>query len=82
MGKILNNPKAGDAIWISIEWDFDAAQGGPGKHQGTVDGVKYFEPQFHNLSEAYLKGESQCCSFVRHGKVTIGGVSIVEAIND
>ena len=41
-GKIFNNPKAGDSIWLGIEWDFDASQGGPGKHFGIVDGYKYF----------------------------------------
>jgi len=43
-GKIFNNPKAGDSIWLGIEWDFDASQGGPGKHFGIVDGYKYFTP--------------------------------------
>ena len=46
-GKIFNNPKAGDSIWLGIEWDFDATQGGPGKHYGIVDGYCYFKPIFH-----------------------------------
>ena len=24
VGKLINNPKAGDSIWIGVEWDFDA----------------------------------------------------------
>jgi len=47
VGKLINNPKAGDSIWMGIEWDLEASQGGPGKHQGVVDGVKYFDCQFH-----------------------------------
>ena len=37
-GKLLNNPKAGEDIWLGIEWD-DLGQG---KHNGTVDGHEYF----------------------------------------
>jgi hypothetical protein len=44
VGKILNNPKAGDSIWIGVEWDLLASEGGPGKHQGIDNGIKYFEP--------------------------------------
>ena len=44
MGKILNNPKAGDDIWLGMEWDLDARYGGPGLHNGTVDGLEYFKP--------------------------------------
>ena len=76
MGKILNNPKAGDSIWIGVEWDLESHQGGPGTHQGVVNGIKYFEPLFHKNTPLYLAGESKCCSFVRHGKVTIGGITI------
>ena len=43
VGKLRDNPKAGDALWLGVEWD----EAGHGKHQGTVDGVKYFEPEFH-----------------------------------
>lgn len=39
LGKLKNNPKAGDDLWLGIEWDEE----GQGKHNGTVDGVKYFE---------------------------------------
>jgi dynactin complex subunit len=49
----VNNPKAGNNIWIGVEWDNDAAQGGPGKHQGTVDGIKYFDCDFHSHTEQY-----------------------------
>ena len=42
-GKLQNNPKAGDSLWLGIEWDDMNA----GKHNGTVDGIKYFEPEFH-----------------------------------
>ena len=24
VGKLINNPKAGDSIWIGVEWDYDA----------------------------------------------------------
>jgi hypothetical protein len=24
VGKLINNPKAGDSIWIGVEWDFEA----------------------------------------------------------
>jgi dynactin complex subunit len=38
LGKLTNNPKAGDDLWLGIEWDEE----GQGKHNGTVDGFKYF----------------------------------------
>ena len=56
VGKLLNNPKAGDSIWIGVEWDLEAYQGGPGKHQGTVDGIKYFDCEFHCGSQLHLAG--------------------------
>ena len=56
VGKIFNNPKAGDFIWIGVEWDFEAIHGGPGKHQGIVDGVKYFDCEFHNGSDLFKSG--------------------------
>lgn len=34
MGKLLNNPKAGEDIWLGIEWD----EAGSGKNSGEVDG--------------------------------------------
>ena len=82
VGKLINNPKAGDSIWIGVEWDLEAHQGGPGKHQGVVDGVKYFDCEFHNTSPAYLEGKSQTCGFLRHGKVAIGGISFEKALAD
>jgi hypothetical protein len=59
----LNNPKAGDDIWLGIEWDEEGQQG---KHSGMVDGVQYFRCEFHNGGSG---GNTQCCSFIRHGKV-------------
>ena len=56
VGKIFNNPKAGNDNWIGVEWDFEQHDGGPGKHQGTVDGYKYFECEFHNDSELWMSG--------------------------
>lgn len=82
VGKIFNNPKAGDDIWIGVEWDLEAHQGGPGKHQGTVDGYKYFECEFHNHSELWKAGNSKSCSFVRFSKVKIGGVAMDQAIKE
>lgn len=32
VGKLINNPKAGDSVWIGVEWDLEAIHGGPGKH--------------------------------------------------
>ena len=37
-GKLINNPKAGDDIWLGIEWD----EAGSGKNSGAVDGYQYF----------------------------------------
>ena len=42
-GKLVNNPKAGDDLWLGIEWDEE----GTGKNNGTVDNHTYFVPQFH-----------------------------------
>jgi len=36
VGKLINNPKAGDDIWLGIEWDEESQKG---KHSGMVDGV-------------------------------------------
>jgi len=38
LGKLRNNPKAGNDLWLGIEWD----EIGQGKHHGTVDGENYF----------------------------------------
>ena len=32
VGKIFNNPKAGEDNWVGVEWDLENHQGGPGKH--------------------------------------------------
>jgi dynactin complex subunit len=34
LGKLINNPRAGEDLWLGIEWDEE----GSGKHNGTVDG--------------------------------------------
>ena len=75
-GKLQNNPKAGDALWLGIEWDDMNA----GKHNGTVDGVKYFEPEFHTTTPEHADGTIKSCSFIRYGKIDIGGVTLPEAI--
>jgi dynactin complex subunit len=78
-GRLLNNPKAGDDIWLGIEWD---EEGQKGKHSGLVDGVQYFTCEFHTNSPAFPAGDTQCCSFIRYGKVQIGGVTLKEAVID
>ena len=82
VGKIFNNPKAGNDNWIGVEWDLESHQGGPGKHQGTVDGYKYFECEFHKDSELWKAGQSKSCSFVRFAKVKVGGIAMEEAIRE
>jgi len=74
VGQLVNNPKAGTDVWLGIEWDDEAV----GKHQGTVDGVTYFTCQFHQNSPNY--GMTHCGSFVRHGKIAIGGQTLREAL--
>lgn len=69
MGQLIGNAKAGDSIWLGIEWDEE----GKGKHNGTVDGVTYFAPQMHPNSP-------NSCSFIRHGKIRIGGTDFETAI--
>ena len=75
-GQLLNNPKAGSDIWLGIEWDEE----GQGKHSGTVDGVTYFSCEFHLNSPHFESQQTNCCSFIRHGKIQIGGCSFQEAI--
>ena len=75
-GQLLNNPKAGTDIWLGIEWDEE----GQGKHMGTVDGVTYFSCEFHLNSPSYESSQTNCCSFIRHGKIQIGGITIREAL--
>ena len=75
-GKLRNNPRAGDALWLGIEWD----EMGSGKHNGTVDGEVYFGCEFHVTTAEFATGTTQCCSFIRYGKIDIGGVSFAEAI--
>lgn len=75
-GKLRNNPKAGDALWLGIEWDDLKA----GKHGGTVDGETYFECEFHVCTPEYASGDTQCCSFIRFGKIDIGGIPFSDAI--
>lgn len=76
LGKLRNNAKAGNDLWLGIEWDEE----GSGRHNGTVDGETYFSCQFHVRSPNFLTGQTQCCSFIRYGKVSIGGISLSEAI--
>lgn len=52
-------------MWLGIEWDEE----GHGKHHGTVDGVAYFSCDFHKNSPNYLNGQTNCCSFIRYGKI-------------
>ena len=69
-GKLQNNPKAGNDLWLGIEWDEE----GSGKNNGTVDDFTYFVPQ---LNTDFSKPS---CSFIRHGKIKIGGITFGEAI--
>ena len=57
-----------------MEWD----EAGSGKHNGTVDNEFYFNPQFHTKSPTFP--DTQSCSFLRYGKVQIGGQSFSEAV--
>jgi dynactin complex subunit len=75
-GKIFNNPKAGDSDWLGIEWDTEGA----GKHQGMVDGIRYFDPIYQDFNPEIQAGTSKCCSFIRYGKITIGDVSIAKCL--
>ena len=68
-GRLLNNPKAGQDFWLGIEWD----EAGAGKHDGRVDGVEYFRPEFQEAG-------SGCCSFIRWGKIGVEGISVEEAL--
>lgn len=76
LGKLRNNAKAGDALWLGIEWD----EMGTGKHNGTVDGEHYFACEFHITTEEYAANQTKCCSFIREGKIDIGGISFSDAI--
>jgi hypothetical protein len=71
-GQLVNNPKAGSDIWLGIEWDEE----GQGKHCGTVDGVYYFSCEFHLNSANFETQQTNCCSFIRHGKVQLGGATL------
>lgn len=72
----MNNPKAGEDIWLGIEWDDE----GQGKHDGLVEGTRYFQCEFHIHSPNFELNQTSCCSFIRYGKIQIGGVSVREAI--
>ena len=76
LGKLVNNPKAGEDLWLGIEWDEE----GRAKHNGTVDGYTYFKCEFHVNSPNYATGKTNCCSFIRYGKIQIGGRSLSEAV--
>ena len=68
INKLIGNPKAGEDLWLGIEWDEEDN----GKHNGTVDGIKYFEPLYSKSATS--------CSFIRNGKIKIGGIAFEEAI--
>ena len=68
-GQLRNNPKAGTSNWLGIEWDDTSS----GKHNGTVDGEIYFTPEFDAAA-------TQSCSFIRHGKIDIGGEDFKKAL--
>ena len=57
-----------NGLWLGVEWDHPEVRG---RHDGTHEGVKYFEPT--------NKAHPHPASFVRPGKVT-GGVSVCEAV--
>ena len=69
-GKLQNNAKAGDDLWLGIEWDEE----GTGKNNGTVDGYTYFVPFVNSAAER------PSCSFLRYGKIKIGGIEMKDAI--
>lgn len=75
-GKLRNNVRAGDAMWLGIEWD----EIGSGKHMGTVDGETYFKSEFHTSYPEFAAGTAQSCSFIRFGKIDIGGIDFKKAI--
>jgi len=56
--------------------------GGPGKHQGVVDGIKYFDCEFHVNHPLFAEGKAKVCGFLRHSKTTIGGIACDKAIHD
>lgn len=45
-----------------------------------MDGINYFESEFHKDSPNYAIGETKSCSFIRYGKIPIGGLDLREAI--
>lgn len=57
-------------MWLGIEWDEE----GSGRNNGTVDGHTYFVPHFFN------DPSRPSCSFIRFGKIKIGGIDFKEAI--
>lgn len=71
LGKLIGNAKAGDDLWLGIEWDEE----GKGRHNGTVDGRYYFNPEWHKNSE-------NSCSFIRFGKIRIGGISFEQGLDE
>ena len=71
----LQVEKAGEDNWFGIEWDEEQK----GKHDGTVDGVTYFLPEYHLDSPNYPNTRS--CSFIRDGKLPLG-LTFKEALLD
>lgn len=70
IGKLVNNPKAGEDLWLGVEWDEE----GTGRNNGTVDGHTYFVPWVN------ADPNRPSCSFIRFGKIKIGGIDFMEAI--
>ena len=42
--------------------------------------MTYFEPEFHKLTPEAARGETNHCSFIRDGKIQVGGISFAQAI--
>lgn len=69
-GKLVNNEKAGEDLWLGIEWDEE----GTGRNNGTVDGHTYFVPHIND------NPSKPSCSFIRYGKIKVGGIEFKDAI--
>ena len=67
---------------MGVEWDQDKENGGPGTNQGVLDGIKYFDCEFHDDEPLYLEGKAMCASFLRYGKANIGGINMSQAITE
>ena len=63
---------------MGVEWEDPTA----GRHDGSVDGIRYFSSELHTHLPEYAEGTLKSCSFLREGKVVIGGSTLREAILD